>query len=89
MCIRDRNTGFPIPSDPSLDLVHVFEAPIDLMSYLTLHREPINAVALCGLYEMCIRDSIYAGVNASEGGDSPFVSEAGNITNLSHKRGTE
>ncbi len=46
----DKNTGFPIPADPSLDLVHVFEAPIDLMSYLTLHREPINAVALCGLY---------------------------------------
>ena len=39
----DKNTGFPIPSDPSLDLVHVFEAPIDLMSYLSLHREPINA----------------------------------------------
>ena len=47
----DKNTGFPIPSDPSLDLVHVFEAPIDLMSYLSLHREPINAVALCGLYD--------------------------------------
>ena len=47
----DKNTGFPIPSDPSLDLVRVFEAPIDLMSYLTLHREPINAVALCGLYD--------------------------------------
>ena len=38
----DKNTGFPISSDPSLDLVHVFEAPIDLMSYLSLHREPIN-----------------------------------------------
>lgn len=25
----DKNTGFPIPSDPSLDLVRVFEAPID------------------------------------------------------------
>ena len=47
----DKNTGFPIPSDPSLDLVRVFEAPIDLMSYLSLHREPINAVALCGLYD--------------------------------------
>ena len=47
----DKNTGFPIPPDPSSDLVRVFEAPIDLMSYLTLHREPINAVALCGLYD--------------------------------------
>lgn len=31
--------------------MRVFEAPIDLMSYLTLHREPINAIALCGLYD--------------------------------------
>ena len=30
----------------------MFEAPIDLMSYLTLHRKVTsNAVALCGLYE--------------------------------------
>ena len=38
----DKNTGFHISSDPSLDLVRMFEAPIDLMSYLSLHREPIN-----------------------------------------------
>ena len=30
----------------------VFEAPIDLMSYLTLRRQVTsNAIALCGLYE--------------------------------------
>lgn len=47
----DKNVGFAIPHDPTSDQVRVFEAPIDLMSYLTLHREPINAVALCGLYD--------------------------------------
>ena len=34
----DKNVGFSIPHDPRLDEVRVFEAPIDLMSYLTLHR---------------------------------------------------
>ena len=30
----------------------VFESPIDLMSYLTLHRQVTsNAIALCGLHE--------------------------------------
>lgn len=33
----DKNTGFSLPHDPRSDLVLVFEAPIDLMSYLTLH----------------------------------------------------
>ena len=47
----DKNVGFAIPHDPTSDQVRVFEAPIDLMSYLTLHRELINAVALCGLYD--------------------------------------
>ena len=47
----DKNVGFAIPHDPTSDQVRVFEAPIDLMSYLTLHREPINAIALCGLYD--------------------------------------
>ena len=47
----DKNIGFSIPHDPMSEQVRVFEAPIDLMSYLTLHREPINAVALCGLYD--------------------------------------
>ena len=47
----DKHVGFALPYDRSSDQVFVFEAPIDLMSYLTLHREPINAVALCGLYD--------------------------------------
>ena len=47
----DKNTGFSLPHDPRSDLVLVFEAPIDLMSYLTLHRDRTNAVALCGLYD--------------------------------------
>lgn len=48
----DKETGFPLPCDPSLDWAFVFEAPIDLMSYLTLHRQVTsNAVALNCLYE--------------------------------------
>lgn len=47
----DKNTGFSLPHDPRSDLVLVFEAPIDLMSYLTLHRDTTNAVSLCGLYD--------------------------------------
>ena len=47
----DKNTGFSLPHDPRSDLVLVFEAPIDLMSYLTLHRNTPNALALCGLYD--------------------------------------
>lgn len=47
----DKNIGFAIPHDPTSNQVRVFEAPIDLMSYLSLHRELINAVALCGLYD--------------------------------------
>ena len=47
----DKNTGFSLPHDLRSDLVLVFEAPIDLMSYLTLHRDMVNAVALCGLYD--------------------------------------
>ena len=48
----DKETGFRLPCDKNSLRVFVFEAPIDLMSYCTLH--PIvtnNAVALCGLYE--------------------------------------
>ena len=47
----DKNTGFPIPSDPSLDLVHVFEAPIDLLSHITLYPygwQEHSYVACCG-----------------------------------------
>ena len=45
----DKNTGFSLPHDPQSDLVLVFEAPIDLMSYLTLHRDRTNTVALLSL----------------------------------------
>ena len=48
----DKRIGFRLPSRPDLDWVLVFEAPIDLMSYLTLRRQVTsNAIALCGLYE--------------------------------------
>ena len=48
----DKSVAFPIPCDPAVPWVLVFEAPIDLMSFCTLHREArSNAVALCGLYE--------------------------------------
>ena len=46
----DKHIGFALPYDRSSDQVFVFEAPIDLMSYLTLHRNTPNALALCGLY---------------------------------------
>ena len=48
----DKETGFCLPVDNATDRVHVFEAPIDLMSFCTLHRDMTrNAVALCGVYE--------------------------------------
>jgi len=48
----DKMIGFRLPCSSSLDRVYVFEAPIDLMSFCTLHRDVTsNAVALCGLYE--------------------------------------
>ena len=48
----DKSVAFPIPCDPDLPWVLVFEAPIDLMSFCTLHRAVTsNAVALCGLYK--------------------------------------
>ena len=47
----DKSIAFPIPCDPAVPWVLVFEAPIDLMSFCTLHREVrSNAVALCDLY---------------------------------------
>ena len=47
----NKRVAFRLPSRPDLDWVLVFEAPIDLMSYLTLHRQVTsNAVALCGVY---------------------------------------
>lgn len=48
----DKDIGFYLPADSGVDRVHVFEAPIDLMSFCTLHRDVTrNAVALCGVYE--------------------------------------
>ena len=48
----DKSVAFPLPCDPALDWVAVFESPIDLMSFCTLHRQVRgNAVALCGLYQ--------------------------------------
>ena len=48
----NQDIAFRLPGDPGNDAVLVFEAPIDLMSYCTLHREVTrSAVALCGLYQ--------------------------------------
>jgi len=48
----DKEIGFRLRCDKSSPRVFVFEAPIDLMSYCTLHPGVTgNAVALCGLYE--------------------------------------
>ena len=48
----DKSVAFPLPCDPALDWVTVFEAPIDLMSFCTMYRAVTsNAVALCGLYQ--------------------------------------
>lgn len=46
----DKAIGFRLPYDPDGRTVYVFEAPIDLMSYCTLHRSfRGNALALCCL----------------------------------------
>ena len=48
----NKEVAFRLPCDPAIDWVAVFEAPIDLMSFCTLHRQVrSNAVALCGLYQ--------------------------------------
>ena len=48
----NKDIAFCLPCDPGLDHVAVFEAPIDLMSFCTLHRQVrSNAIALCGLYQ--------------------------------------
>ena len=48
----DKDVAFRLPCDDRQLRVFVFEAPIDLMSYCTLHRSVTsNAVALCCLYE--------------------------------------
>ena len=58
----DKNIGFAIPHDPTSNQVRVFEAPIDLMSYLSLHREPINAVPKL---QECVRQVRHAGAKAN------------------------
>ena len=48
----NKAVGFRLFCDPAKPEVYVFEAPIDLMSFCTLHREIThNAVALCCLYD--------------------------------------
>ncbi len=48
----DKDVAFRLPCDTRQLRVFVFEAPIDLMSYCTLHRSvKSNAVALSCLYE--------------------------------------
>ncbi len=48
----DKAIAFRLPCVPDIDSVYVFEAPIDLMSYMTLHRNLTgNAVALCCLHD--------------------------------------
>lgn len=48
----NKEIGFRLRCDKNSMRVFVFEAPIDLMSYCTLHPSVTsNAVALCGLYE--------------------------------------
>ena len=48
----DKDVAFRLPCDSRQLRVFVFEAPIDLMSYCTLHRSvKSNAVALCCLYD--------------------------------------
>lgn len=56
----DKNVGFPLPHDPGSEQVRVFEAPIDLMSYLTLHRDIRNVLALCGLYDGALQTYLQA-----------------------------
>ena len=52
----NKDTAFRLHCSKKHDAVLVFEAPIDLMSFCTLHRKVTsNAVALCGLYEGGLR----------------------------------
>ena len=46
----DKRIAFRFPCDPALHDISVFESPIDLMSWFTLHGQA-NAVALCGLHD--------------------------------------
>lgn len=46
----DKRIAFRLPCDPVRNDLYVFESPIDLMSWFTLHGR-CNAVALCGLHD--------------------------------------
>ena len=46
----DKRIAFRFLHDPALNDVHIFESPIDMMSWFTLYG-PANAVALCGLHD--------------------------------------
>ena len=46
----NKRIAFRFPCNPALHDVHVFEAPINLMSWFTLYGQA-NAVALCGLHD--------------------------------------
>ena len=51
----DKSVAFRMPCDKEKEWVAVFEAPIDLMSFCTLHREVTgNALALCGLSDRAL-----------------------------------
>ena len=48
----EKTIAFRLPCRPDMNRVYVFEAPIDLMSFCTLHRSMrSNAVALCCLHD--------------------------------------
>lgn len=48
----DKKIAFRLPCNPQNNSMFVFESPIDLMSYQTLHRNMTsNAVALCCLHD--------------------------------------
>ena len=52
--------SYPFFHEGKTDLLIVTEAPIDLMSYLTLHRNTPNALALCGLYDGALQTYLQA-----------------------------
>ena len=52
----NKDIAFRLPCDPSLDMVRVYESPIDMMSDMTLRRFiTSNCVALC-----CLGDNALA-----------------------------
>ena len=64
----------PFPGRAAVPWVLVFEAPIDLMSFCTLHREVrSNAVALCGSWEGGVDE---LGAAAARAGVHPAISRA-------------